>query len=156
MKYKEFIELTLTTEDVVCLNEEIDLLLQSLYHVELFDFDEVLSKRVRLRMAMEIRKFLQQHDNLSKDQIKQLLSDMYRKICGLPILRLTLAVEPSEFMINSISRWARINLEQGILLDLSLDRSIIGGANIIYLGKLYDFSLRRKLREIFEKEDVTI
>lgn len=156
LKYKAVIDLTQTTEDVVSLNEEIDLLLQSLYHVEIYDFEDVMSKFVRLRVAMEIKKLVQSSTNLGKDQIKHLLSDMYRKICSLPILRLTLALEPSEFMINNISRWARMNIEEGILIDLSLDRSLCGGAIIVCKGKLYDFSLKKKLKEIFEKGDLAI
>lgn len=156
LKYKSLIELTQTTEDIVSLNEEIDLLLQSLYHVEIYQFEEVLTKFVRIRVAAELRKLLQNIKETEKDKIKALLSNMYRAICSLPILRLTLAFEPSEYIINNFSHWARLNLEPGILLDLSLDRSLCGGAVIAYQGKLYDFSLRKKLKEIFEKGEITV
>lgn len=156
LKYKSLIELTKTTEDVVSLDEEIGLLLQSLFHFDKGKFEEILESQIRIRVAIEIRKLLQTNIFMSKEEIKALLTDAYHTICVLPILRLTLAFEPSESVINSISYWARQKLEAGILLDLSLDRSLLGGAVIMHKGKFYDYSLRNKLREIFEKGDLSL
>lgn len=155
-RYQGLIELTRTTEDVVKLEEEIDLLLQSIYHVDKQMFEETLERQVRIRVAMEIRKLIQQAKSSKKEEVKALLSDAYRTVCVLAILQLTLAFEPSEIVIGNISRWARQNLAAGILLDLSLDRSILGGALIMYHGKFYDFTLRKKLNEIFEKADLKL
>lgn len=155
-EYKALIDLTKTTEDLVSLQEEIDMILQSLFHVEVYKLEEVMEKFVRIRVAAEIEKLLKAHPNSSKEDIKVILSKAYRTICTLPILRLTMAFEPSEMQVSNISYWARSNLEQGILLDLSLDRSLIGGLVITYKGKYYDFSLKNKLKEIFEKGDLTL
>lgn len=155
-KYQGLIELTETTEDVVKLDEEIDLLLQSVYHVDKGMLDSILGRMVRLRVAAEIRNLIKKETNFKKDEIKPLLSDMYRTVCSLPILQLTLAFEPSEAAIGNISRFARQNLAAGILLDLSLDRSILGGAVVMYRGKFYDFTLRKKLNELFEKGNLKL
>lgn len=156
IKYQGLIRLTQTTEDVVKLDEEIDSLLQSIYHVDKHMFEDTLEKMVRIRVAMEIRDLVQQGTSSKKEEIRSLLSDAYRIICALPILQLTLAFEPSEAVIGNISRWARKNLISGILLDLSLDKSILGGAIIMFHGKFYDFSLRKKLKEIFEKGNLRL
>jgi len=155
-KYQGLIQLTQTTEDVVKLDEEIDLLLQSIYHVDKDMFEDTLEKMVRIRMAMEIRKLVKQAAISKKEEIKILLSNVYRTICALPILQLTLAFEPSDAVIGSISRWARQNLADGILLDLSLDRSVLGGAIIVYHGKFYDLTLKKKLQEVFDKGDLKL
>lgn len=155
-KYQGLIELTQTTEDVVKLDEEIDFLLQSIYHVDKNMFEDTLEKMVRIRMAMEIRKLVKQTTSSKKEEIKILFSNVYRTICALPILQLTLAFEPSEAIIGNISRWARQNLAAGILIDLSLDRSILGGAIIVYRGKFYDLTLRKKLQDIFDKGDLRL
>jgi F0F1-type ATP synthase delta subunit len=155
-KYKGLIELTKTTEDLVDLGDEIDSLMHSLYHVDLYKFEDALSQFVRLRIAREIRKLIQLHSLNTKDEIKEFFSDAYRAICRLPILRLTLAFEPSESIINTISHWARTNLEEGVLLDLSMDRSVLGGAVIVYRGKFYDYSISKKLKEIFDRGDLTL
>lgn len=156
LRYNTLIELTKTTDDVVTLDDEIGLLLQSLYHVEIYNFEEVLQKFVRIRIADEIRKLLQAHSLIEKDDIKDLLSDAYKTICALPMLRVILAIEPSESIISNISFWARNNLQTGILLDLTLDRNLIGGAQMVYEGRIYDFSIRKKLREIFAKGDLSL
>lgn len=156
LKYQGLIDLTQTTEDVVKLDEEIDLLLQSIYHVDKDMLEDTLKKMVRIRVAMEIRSLVKQTTTSKKEEIKTLFSNMYRTICALPILQLTLAFEPSEAVIGNISRWARQNLAAGILLDLSLDRSVLGGAIIVYHGKFYDLTLRKKLQDVFDKGDLRI
>lgn len=156
IEYKVLIELTKTTEDVVSLQEEMDLILQSLFHVEVYKLEEVLEKFVRVRVATEINRIIKMNPTANKEEIKALLSKAYRTICALPIIKLSLAFEPSETIINNLSFWARQNLEPGVLLDLSLDRSIIGGVVISYKGKFFDFSLKNKIREIFEKGDLSL
>lgn len=180
-KYEGLIELTRTTEEIVKFEEEIDLILQNVYRVDKQVIEEALEKHVRVRVAMEIRKLFAQeissnveHSNLDtsskmiastsdvamthikKEDIKAILSSAYRTICALPILQMTLAFEPSEAVIGNISRWARQTLAPGILLDLSLDRSILGGAIIIYQGKFFDYSLRKKLQAVFEKGELKL
>lgn len=155
-KYEGLIELTRTTEDIVKLDEEIDLLLQSVYNVDKQIFEDALEKMVRIRVAVEIRKLLSVATSLKKEEIKAILSNAYRTICALPILQLTLAFEPSEASIGNISRWARQNLAPGILLDLSLDRSVLGGAIIAYHGEFYDLTLRKKLQAIFDRGDLKL
>ncbi len=150
-KYQGLIDLTLITDDVVKLGEEIDLLLKSLYQLEIDKFEQNLKGEVRLRVAMEIRKLLQGNIDQNKGEIKAILSSGYKAVCSLPVLKLILAFEPSEQVIADISNWARLNLEKGIILDLSMDRSVSGGAVIIYRGKFYDLTVKKKLQEIFEK-----
>jgi hypothetical protein len=150
-KYQGLIDLTVTTEDVVRLGEEIDILLKGLYHVESSEFEQKLEREVRVRVAAEIRKLLQASADQSKEEIKVLLGSVNRVVGALPIVKLVLAFEPSEQVIANISHWCRMNLERQVVIDLSIDRSILGGAVIIYRGKFYDLTLRKKLQEIFEK-----
>ena len=156
IEFKALIDLTKTTEDVVNLEGEIDLILQSLYHVDVYKLEDVLNKFVRIRVATEINKLIHLHPDSSRDEIKSILTRAYRTICALPVLRLTLAFEPSELVIGNISYWARQNLEPGILLDLSLERRLVGGVILAYKGKFYDFSLKKKLKEIFDKGDLSL
>lgn len=156
LKYKALVDLIKTTDDLVVLDEEIDMVLQSIYHTEIYDLEEILAKFVRVRIAVEIKKLISQDSISGKEQTRTLLSDAYRTICALPILKLTMAFEPSESIIDNISNWARSNLQSGILLDLSLDRSLLGGAQIVYEGKYYDYSLKKKIKEVFENNNFTI
>lgn len=155
-KHKELIELVQTTDDVVKLDEEIDLLSQSLYHIEKNMFEDTLKKMVRIRIAEAIRKLILQYDISKKEDIKTLLLNAYKTICVMPVLQLTLAFEPSEAIIGDISRWARKSLAPGILLDLSLDRSILGGVAVVYKGRFYDLTLRKKLQSIFDKGELKL
>jgi len=155
-KYKEFIEVNKTTDDLVDFREEMDKLVQSLFHTEIYKFEETLNQFVRVRVATEIRRILKEDQINAKEHIKAFLEDLYKTITTLPILKLQLSFEPSEMVISDISHWARNNLERGILLDLTLERTLLGGAVIVYNGKFYDYSVRKKLKEIFEKGDLSL
>ena len=155
-KFKGLVDLTLTTDDVVKLGEEMEILLQALYQAESGKFEQKLEEEVRVRVASEIRRLLQGGSEGSKEEVKSLLSSVNSIICSLPIIKLILAFEPSEVVIKNISNWARLNLEKGVVLDLSMDRSILGGAVVIYRGKFYDLSVRKKLGELFEKGAFTL
>ncbi|MBU3978588.1 F0F1 ATP synthase subunit delta, partial [Patescibacteria group bacterium] len=145
-----------TTDDLVKFDEEMDLLLQSIYYVDKDMLKDALEKTVRIRVATVMRKLIQR-DTLSKrEEINALFLSVYKTICSLPMLQLTLAFEPSEAVIDNISRWARQNLAAGILLDLSLDRSVLGGAMIMYNGRFYDLTLRKNLQGIFDKGDLRL
>ncbi len=155
-KYQDLIELIRTTDDLVKFDEEMDLLLQSIYYVDKDMLKDALEKTVRIRIATVMRKLIQR-DTLSKrEEVNALFLSVYKTICSLPMLQLTLAFEPSEAVIDNISRWARQNLAAGILLDLSLDRSVLGGAMIMYNGRFYDLTLRKKLQDIFDKGDMRL
>lgn len=157
VKYKSLIELTKTTQDLVDLEEEINALSNSLYNTEINKFDQILEESVRVSMASEIKKLLKSCKISGKDEIKNFLTDAYQTISSLPILILTLAFEPSEQVIYNISSWVRTNFEERIILDLVLDRRLLGGTLIEYKGKYYDYSVRKKLEENFEnKEDIII
>ncbi len=156
LEYKSLIDLIKTTDDLGNLDQEIELLLQSLYHTDVYKFDDVLSKYVRVRVAQEISRLMLVNSITGRDARKAFLTETYKTISTLPILRLTLAFEPSESMINNISYWARSNLEEGIIIDLTLDRNLLGGALIMHKGKFYDFSLKKRLEQVFASEDLTI
>ena len=155
-KYQDLIELIRTTDDLVKFDEEMDLLLQSIYYVDKDMLKDALEKTVRIRVATVMRKLIQR-DTLSKrEEINALFLSVYKTICSLPMLQLTLAFEPSEAVIANVSRWARQNFANGILLDLSLDRNILGGAIVMYHGRFYDLTLRKNLQGIFDKGDLRL
>ncbi|MCL4387177.1 F0F1 ATP synthase subunit delta [Patescibacteria group bacterium] len=123
---------------------ELELLLKSLYEGKEDDFNSVLQTKVRAFISNFIREKYSQ-GNL---EIEDYLKDLLKKTQELPKLKLILAFEPSEEAIDRFYSLAAAACGKHILLDISFDPSLIGGAVIIYKGEYRDFSFKK----IFEKE----
>lgn len=138
MNYSDILSTIRTTEEAREFEEEIALLLQSQFKVGKQRFASILSTEVRATTSSIIAK-------LPVSGRKQFLEDLHKKLQERKVLRLTLAFEPSEAIIEAISAWVRENLGQEWVLSLSCDPSIVGGCVIEKEGKYMDYSVRRKL-----------
>lgn len=137
-----------TKKEADLLITEIDLLLQSFFHVK-DGFDKTLKSNIRIETATEIKRFIQEK-SLKPNEIKKYLEDLKSKLKNYEILTLTLAIAPSEKIVESISTWARKNIQENILLELLYEHSIIAGATIIFKGRYKDHSFKKPLEEFFK------
>lgn len=71
-----------------------------------------------------------------------------------PHIQLILSYEfPVENLI-SISKWFRLNSGKSVLLDIQIDSNIVGGAIVLYKGRQGDFSLKNKLNQILQDDEI--
>jgi hypothetical protein len=74
------------------------------------------------------------------------LEDFFIKIeetvKDLPIVNLTLAIEPDEAYLKKIADWFVINLNKQVLIEVEVDEGIIGGAMIGFEGKQFNASVK--------------
>jgi F0F1-type ATP synthase delta subunit len=78
----------------------------------------------------------------SNSALKDFIGKIQEKISSLPTVSLTLAFEPKEKTLKSLSDWFPLNINQQVLLDIKVDPEIIAGASISYKGKFLDFSVK--------------
>ena len=76
------------------------------------------------------------------DALKIFLIKVQDAIAKLPVLDITVAFEPHQKNLQAVSDWFLINLKKQILLNVTVDRHIIGGAKISYQGKYIDASIK--------------
>lgn len=86
----------------------------------------------------------------SNSQMKAFLDTLLEKISKLPVLILTISVEPDTKTLASLSEWFVLNLNKQILLDINIDNRLIAGASIKFQGKAMDFSIRPQFEKILE------
>lgn len=70
----------------------------------------------------------------------------------IPVVHMTLAFEPTNTVLKSISLWFLRREQKKVILDLTLERQILGGAFISYDGLYKDYTLKTKLDKYFSKE----
>ena len=78
---------------------------------------------------------------------KDFLFALATKIPTIPVITLTVAFEPEEQTLESISEWFLVNMNMQMLFSIIIDRNVVGGATITYNGKFFDFSIK----PIFER-----
>jgi len=76
---------------------------------------------------------------------------------AMRILRLEVAIEPSDAFVDRIAGWVLSNLGSDIVLDIARDRTVVGGARIVFLGKYRENTLIDMVKNVFEtKRDVVM
>lgn len=144
-KFSKIAGLIRTRDDRDLTMMEIDLLRNSLYQDEEEAFETVLNDSVRRSMALAMRESLQE----SKMEKVDFLKAVKERLAVMKPVRMTLAHEPSEAMVDRMADWAHQRTGLEVYLDLVYDPAIIGGAVIVYQGKYGDFTVRSRLDEIF-------
>lgn len=75
------------------------------------------------------------------------VADVKKYIDSLKTVLLTLAFEPSANVLEKIADQITKGLSSGVIIDLRIDKGIIGGAIIEFAGRRRDYSVRKKLLE---------
>lgn len=152
--YSDLLSLIKTTLEAQHALQEIDILMTHLYRIESGAPDEILAKYVSHDFAVSlIRSF--KRNNVSwqeQEQTKDFLFGLKKSIEALKVLKLTLAFKPASHMVLLFSGRVRAELGQYILLDFSYDPSIMGGAIISFQGVYKNFTLKKRIADVFEKQ----
>ena len=129
-----------TISDIDRLISEIDLFEKSLYG----DTQQVSNIR---HQVLDTLSFLMNGAQNKANQLQQLRE--YLK--NLKRLKITLAFEPSQKLVEKISNAGNKNIDSYKILSFSVDQKLLGGAVISYEGKFGDYSLAISLRKLYSE-----
>ncbi len=88
-------------------------------------------------------------DFLSKKENKRLaLEELEKELKSVSVFGLRVAFSPPEKSIDKFKNWIERELKRPVVLDLTVDPGIIGGAVVEFDGKWGDFSLSKKMKEL--------
>lgn len=149
----DLLEFFYTREDVEEFLSEVRLLLDSLYTSGENDFVHVLASRVRMSTSRLVRDICTQEGIGMSDiqKIRELLLQMEGIVQGFSVVHVTLAVEPTEVLLGEVVGFVREFLVKESVVDLVVDRSILGGVVLDFAGKYWDFSVKKKVADIFDR-----
>lgn len=151
MIYYDILRSSITTLDQLeQISFEIDALLDSLYKTWKGSFEKSLDS-ISPETSQAIKATIKENkislDNIG--QLKELLTGLKEQIHKLKPIEITLAFSPPEAIIKNIFDWVIKNLGFGLILDIKIDKTILGGAIINFNGKYKDYSLKKRMDEIF-------
>ncbi len=146
------LETIATTEDASELNEQIDRLLTTIYQTERSDIATALDATLSTNISKSIKNYLYKTNTIltNEEEVRLSLKKLQEEVRHANILSLTLAFSPTKKMVTNISQMVKHEFGENILIELSVNPELVGGAVIIYNGKYIDLSLQKKLAILFE------
>ena len=138
----QVLNLVLTTDDREKLLYEIETLKNSLYGSSSDKFENALKNEVRLGFSQIIAEEIQGQDP------GHYLETLYNQLLELQEVKLEIAYEASMGSISRIHEVLVRLIGYNIIIDLSINKYILGGTVIIFRGKYLDLSMRK----IFDAE----
>ena len=146
-----------TKDERDTLREQIGELEVALFRSSPDAFDKVLSTRLPERLASVMRDICAGSEfKNNPGALKIFLRDVQHTLDSFLLLKLTLALKPSEEMITGLYGWTLQNLGMGVVLDIEYEASILGGARIIFNGKYKEMTLAHLITETMAKERVVV
>ena len=82
------------------------------------------------------------YDSFNKINFYQLVSSLEKEVSSSPTVTLYLPFVPRLYEVPKLASWFRQNVHPQTMIDIKLDRRLIGGTAIVWKGNYYDFSLR--------------
>ena len=134
---------------------KIDELKQSLYNKRV-DLDKKMGELFSYEMKEKMKAYsLQQQVNLNDpDSFGKFLTELRSYIKNLPVVTVVVASEQNEGLVDEASNWFMEAFGKNVLLDIQVGPALIGGAKIIFNDKEKDFSLLKKLNDMYSPEDL--
>ena len=146
-----------TKEEKDILRDQITMLEATLFRPESEDFENILKTKLPKHVAAAMRDILSQPQlKESPTAIKDFFQNVKDTVDVLPILKLSLAFSPSEDMIERLHEWIGKNLGIGVLLEISYDTLILGGARIIFQGRYKELTLSQMITDVLAKEKINV
>ena len=147
--FKDFAEKIRTREELIFFLEEIARVRQIIFK----DKEVSLSKKMEGKVSRELKKFLESLEKEgvisgSRERQSAFLEKLEKELQSLPEIRLEIAFSPGDDFLNKISQWFEKELSQKIILDLTINPKVVGGAIIEYQGKWRDFSLAKEIDQL--------
>lgn len=132
--------------------EGLDDILASIFKITGISFIDRINNRFSKDTAYALTYSLHQNKiNVNElSAYKNYFNNLQGILLDAKIADLTLAFEPESDLINAISDFLRNTFsDKSILLNIRIDHSIIGGIELIWKGKYFNYSLEKRLDEWF-------
>lgn len=119
-----------------------------------FNLEKALTDQFGIDKKDKFIKLLRENNinDLNTSIIKDFIIKITEVISNIPILSLTIAIEPNEETLISLSQWFLYNLNKQILFDITINKNIIAGAMLNFNGKHKDYSIKPVFDEIINKQ----
>lgn len=135
--FSDFLAFVRTDRDREVLIREIDFVVNSSYQTR---NNDLLDKVIRADTMQLFEKAKSGEKNFLG-----FLKSLRQTLLDTRSFEITLAIDPSEELINEIFDWFKTNFKVPPVLSFKKNTELIGGAELSYLGKYHSFTLNKIL-----------
>ncbi len=152
LDYDRVLQSLSTRQEILDLIEAIDTLLSSLYQTKQMSLDDRLGETVSLHAKNTLHKLYELHklENADQTALKDFFTDVRNQLGKFSTVILTVAVEPDKKILDESLHSLREKMGDNLVFDIVVDQKILGGAQVIWGGNYFDFSLKKEIEEWFE------
>jgi F0F1-type ATP synthase delta subunit len=117
-----------------------------------FNLEQALTKSLGIQKKEKFITLLRDNDINAgaKSALLDFFGKVQAKIAAMQVATLTLALEPPEEMLQSLSEWFLLNINKQVLFDIKVDPALIAGATLTYNGKYKDYSIGQVVEKIIK------
>ena len=148
--YFDIITSIKTTEEASNLSAEIDTLMLTLFKSQKMSLDKALDLIPKDTAKKILQTFSKNNLDINdKELIRGFLNTLKNLMKKFKIIKLIIAFDPTRKTIEKIHSFVSENIGIGYILDFETDPGLLGGAVVIFNGKYSDFTVKKRLEEIF-------
>lgn len=152
MDHLDLSDFFITKSEAVDFSAKLNTVIDSMYTTS-FDLDKSLQQQFGIHKRDLFIKLLRENNitNATGSTTRDFLVKIQTTVSSMPIVSLTLAFEPSDDMLKSLSQWFLFTLNKQVLFDIQTDPKLIAGITINYNGRFKDYSLGPMFIELIKK-----
>lgn len=144
-----------TREELDHLRQGIERLEEALYRRHSQSFENIMRGELPEGVARHLEEIFS-HPPYAENRSSQeaLLAELKKSLKWVKYIKIEFAFEPTELLVEKVSEWVRQEVGENIVLDISADLAMLGGARLSYGGKYDEYSLVRLIeRALVQKQD---
>lgn len=144
-----------TTSERGTIYAAIETILEALYKKE-GDIDKLIETEMPSAIVRPLKQALMQLPDKSAKTIQTYLDDLGKQLKLLRTLSLEIAYDPTEETIAVLTTWVRESLGNDIIMELSIDRGLLGGARISCEGRYKEINLATFIEHKMREQEIII
>jgi hypothetical protein len=149
LNLKQLLNYIVTKDDADMMCDNIDSCIAGLYKVDTKPSDHMSTCFSHDRKQEIVRICTEQGINMEdRSAVEQFLRQLKDQVTSLPLIRVGIALDlPDEFLLR-LSSWVDQHFEKKYLLQVVVDKGLIGGAQIQMDNSYYDFTLQKHIKDM--------
>jgi F0F1-type ATP synthase delta subunit len=138
----------LTKEDLIFYLEELKILENLCFKEPGVSLKEKAKGKVSEKVLNLVENLEKKGELLKNpEKNKEFFEEMRKQLSLLPQIKIKIAFEPKREFLKKLSLFFEEKLHKKIILDVTVDPEIIGGVIFEWGGKIFDFSLAKKIKK---------
>ncbi len=142
-----------TTLELQVMFDAIEDLKTALFRQNVTDIQQLLQSAIPEKVYEYLNNNYDLSTIMTKEALDQTLTELKTQLEKLRPVHVTIAIDPTDELIEEIFQAVSENWGDGYILNITIDRDIIGGSIIIIDGHYYDFSLEEKIDQYLKENN---